>query len=284
MGALARADCILTTMDYDFDEKIYLTSIKEKIMTTTTELLPEFPIKSGVDMKDIMLTEEGKYSYTKRRDGDLTIDFFKKHLGSLKSLTILDGTGNVGGDTILFGLNFKHVDSIELDEENFKALKHNVGLYKLTNVDLHHGDTTKLFEKFKTDVVYFDPPWGGPDYKKKKELDLFLGKHRVDLFLKNEVLSEKNTHKPKYVILKVPFNFNSKRLDTIKQIEDSHILRIRNYRIMILKIKEEKKEIKVVKESKEEKSIIEHIEPPFKTVKKRTAKRSRSYSRPRSIY
>jgi hypothetical protein len=41
------------------------------------------------------------------------------------------------------------------------------------------------------------------------------------------------------------YSKNEEQIDleyTIKQIEDSHILRIRNYRIMILKIKEEKKD------------------------------------------
>jgi predicted RNA methylase len=242
------------------------------------ETLPEFPVKEGVHMKDIQLTEEGKYSYTKRRDGDITIDFLKKHMGSLNGLTILDGTGNVGGDSILFGLNFKHVDSIEIDEDNFEALKHNVSLYKLSNVEVHNGDSTKLFDRFETDVVYFDPPWGGPDYKTKKELDLYLGKSRIDLFIKNEILSEKAKHLPKYIVLKLPFNYNWSRLKFIKAIESSQMLKIRNYRILILKVKESKEEKKADKKESVDKVVSKLIDDneTFTLVKKKTRKRSRS--------
>lgn len=264
-----------TEIDYDeysFSDKYF--SMNKKSMSKET--LPEFPYKAGVHMKDIMLTEEGKYSYTKKRDGDITIDFFKKSMGPLKDLTILDGTGNVGGDTILFGLHFKHVDSIEIDNDNFKALKHNVSLYKLDNVELHNGDSTKLYERFKTDVVYFDPPWGGPDYKTKRDLDLYLGKSRIDLFIKNDILSDKSSHKPKYVVLKLPFNYNWARLKHIKEIESSDMLKIRNYRIIVLKVKS--LETKEEKKDHSEKIVTKLIEDSdtFTLVKKKTRKRSRS--------
>lgn len=254
---------------------IYFSNIKKSM---SKESLPEFPLKDGVHMKDIQLTEEGKYSYTKRRDGDITIDFLKKHIGSLKGLTILDGTGNVGGDSILFGLNFKHVDSIEIDKDNFEALKHNVSLYKLSNVEVHNGDSTKLFDSFETDVVYFDPPWGGPDYKTKKDLDLYLGKSRIDLFIKNEILSEKAKHLPKYIVLKLPFNYNWSRLKFIKAIESSQMLKIRNYRILILKVKESKEEKKDDKKESVDKVVSKLIDDgeTYILVKKKTRKRSRS--------
>jgi 16S rRNA G966 N2-methylase RsmD len=287
------------TLD-EFDSSLKYFSLPRKSMSKETkdskEMLPDFPYKSGVSMKDIQLTEEGKYSYTKRKDGDITIDFLHKNIGDLKDLTILDGTGNIGGDTILFGLNFKQVHSIEIDKDNFDALKHNVSLYKLSNVTLHHGDSTKLFDKYESDVVYFDPPWGGPDYKTKKDLDLYLGKHRIDLFIKNDILSEKASYKPKYIVLKLPFNYNWFRLKHIKDIESSSLLKIRNYRILILKVKDYSKETK--KEDKKEetekvvsglirglehssKSIVSKLieeGDTFTLVKKKTRKRSRSRS------
>jgi hypothetical protein len=76
-------------------------------------------------------------------------------------------------------------------------------------VTLHHGDSTKVF-RWQTDILYIDAPWGGPDYKTKKKLDLYLGKERMDLFLKL-VLQQKWA--PKYVFLKLPRNYNFGRLD-----------------------------------------------------------------------
>lgn len=207
-------------------------------------MLPLFPYKRGVDMRDIQLTEEGKYSYTKREDGEKTIQFLKRYIPSLHSRSILDGTANIGGDTILFGLNFHTVHAIEIENENFKALTHNVGLYKLKNVHLHEGDTTILYKEYPLDILYLDPPWGGPDYKEKKELDLFLGPHRVDIFLRDSVLGPREAGKPQWIVLKLPFNYKWDRLDALEGIEAMHTLRIRNYRIVVMKMGEGKKKSK----------------------------------------
>jgi hypothetical protein len=99
-------------------------------------------------------------------------------------------------------MHFKHVDSYEINDDNFAALQNNVGLYELNNVTLHHGDSTKLFNK-DVDVVYLDAPWGGPDYKEKTKLDLYLGSERVD-----EFVSKLNAD----VFMKVPNNYNFDRV------------------------------------------------------------------------
>jgi predicted RNA methylase len=195
-------------------------------------------------MKDIQLTEEGKYSYTKQKDGEKTIQFLKRYISSLNTRSILDGTGNIGGDTILFGLNFHTVNTIELDPDNFKALTHNVSLYKLKNVHLHEGDTTELYKEYPSDILYLDPPWGGPDYKDKKELDLWLGSHRVDVFLRDSVLAKEALWKPVWIVLKLPFNYKWDRFDVLEGIESMHTLSIRNYKIVVMKVGEGKKKSK----------------------------------------
>ncbi len=232
--------------------------------------LPQFPLKEGVNMKDIKVTEEGVYSYTKRADGEKTIDFMKEHLGSLKKYSIMDGTGNIGGDTILFGLHFKEVQSIELDEDNFEALKHNVALYNLDNVHLHHGDTMKIFSEFPVNILYLDPPWGGPDYKLKKQLDLYLGhgkdRRRLDLFLRDEVVGSEAKWRPEYIVLKLPFNYNMFRFKEVAAFEEVHVLKIRSYRIVLIKVKD-------VKEAKVAKNITRF--------RARSKSRSKSRSRTR---
>jgi hypothetical protein len=181
-----------------------------------------FPKKSGVEYSKLKLTPEGEYSITKRKDGEVLLKHMKSVLKTTKDKHITDLTGNVGGDTILFGLHFKKVDSIELNPENFAALKNNVEVFGLTNVDLHQGDSTKVFN-WKTDVLYIDAPWGGPDYKKNKELDLYLGDKRVDEFVK-EVKS-----KAEYIFLKVPSNYKFDRFENIEKFK------IRGYYLILVK-------------------------------------------------
>jgi len=184
-----------------------------------------FPRKSGVDYSKLKITPEGEYSITKRKDGDVLLKHMKSVLKTTKDKHITDLTGNVGGDTILFGLHFKKVDSVELNPENFEALRNNVDVFGLKNVTLHEGDSTKLFN-WKTDVLYIDAPWGGPDYKQYKELDLFLGEKRVDEFVK-EVLARQN--RPDYVFMKVPRNYKFDRFENIEKFK------IRGFYIILVK-------------------------------------------------
>lgn len=180
-----------------------------------------FPKKAGVDYSKLKMTPEGEYSITKRKDGDLLLAHMKSMIKGIKNKSITDLTGNVGGDTILFGLHFKHVKSIEMNSENFDALKNNVDVFGLQNVELVLGDSTKLYN-WKTDILYLDPPWGGPEYKEKKELDLYLGDERVDTLL-HRILKE--TWKPDYIFMKLPANYNFKRL------EDLPITKMKKFKI-----------------------------------------------------
>ena len=167
-----------------------------------------FPKKAGVDYSKLKMTPEGEYSITKRKDGEMLLAHMKSMIKGIKTKSITDLTGNVGGDTILFGIHFKDVKSIEMNPENFEALKNNVEVFGLKNVDVMQGDSTKVYV-WKTDVLYLDPPWGGPEYKTKTELDLYLGDERVDLFL-NRIL--KQDTKPDYIFMKLPANYYFDRL------------------------------------------------------------------------
>lgn len=162
----------------------------------------EFPFKKNVDYSLLIITPEGEYSMTKRKDGERLIAIMKA-IFPTKTKSIADLTGNVGSDTILFGLHFRDVVSVEIDAENYKALKNNVGVFGLKNVKVIHGDSTHI--NWNTDAVYIDAPWGGPDYKTKTHLDLYLGKERLDLFIKKLHVD--------HIFLKVPKNYNFDRLD-----------------------------------------------------------------------
>jgi len=191
-----------------------------------------FPIQEGIDYTQLRLTQEGEYSVTRRRDADRILGIMAKIVGNLKTKTITDATGCVGGDTIQFGLHFLFVNSIELNEENFRVLQNNVAVYGLENVTLHHGDSTKLFN-WKSDVLFVDPPWGGPNYKENETLELFMGDKRVDEWLE-EVLLRKI--RPNFIFLKLPSNYNFNRLNFLSNIEYIRPYRIRNYILIAIKV------------------------------------------------
>lgn len=190
-----------------------------------------FHEKEGIDYSLLQITPEGEYSITRRADGKRMLAKMISVIGNTQNKSIIDMTGNVGGDTILFGMNFGHVCSIELQEDNFNALKNNIEVFQLDNVNVIKGDSTDIFF-WRVDVVYIDPPWGGPEYKTKENLDLFLGKVRLDKYLKF-LLNE--PWRPDYIFLKLPRNYNFERLVDLPNVKE-HKFSIRNFFLIGLEV------------------------------------------------
>jgi hypothetical protein len=191
-----------------------------------------FQEKKGVDYSALKITKEGEYSATRRIDGRRIIQKMISVVGYTRNLQITDVTANIGSDTILFGLHFQNVDSIELNPLNFQALKHNVETFKLKNVRTHLGDSTSLYT-WKTDVLYIDPPWGGPSYKDNDLIDLYLGEKRVDLWLVDILQKE---WRPTYIFLKLPINYNFSRLDNLPNKLYSEKFVIRKFILLVIEI------------------------------------------------
>jgi len=204
----------------------------KRSQTIDTRMEDLFPSKEGVDYSTLKVTEEGKYSITRRRDAQRIMNILRTNFKNISNMKVTDATGCIGGDTINLAMHFKHVDSIEKNSENFEALKHNVKTYDLKNVTLHHDDSLKVFN-WKTDVLYVDPPWGGKDYKNGTNLDLYMSDKRIDLWLE-EVVVRKN--RPEYIVLKLPANYNFSRLNELSNIEDIHAYQIRKYFIVCIRV------------------------------------------------
>lgn len=95
-------------------------------------------------------------------------------LGPAKRLVITDGTAGVGGDVFGFSKAFKYVNAVEIREQTFGLLVENCG--GLPNASLVNADYSLVYNRFFNDVVYLDPPWGGPGYKRLASVKLFVGK------------------------------------------------------------------------------------------------------------
>ena len=186
-----------------------------------------FP-RGSIDYSRLRVTEEGAYSITRRRDADQIIHIIKNTVPDYETKSITDATGCIGGDTLNFATVFEKVHSIELNISNFEALKNNVGVYGFTNITLYHGDCTELY-KWASDVLYIDPPWGGPNYRTIQNLNLYLGNIRLDDWLE-DILS--GPYRPSHIFLKVPLNYNTKPLQFLTNIKSISMHRIRTYMLV----------------------------------------------------
>ena len=191
-----------------------------------------FPYKDSVDYSKIKMTEEGTYSITRKKDSERIIGCMRDLLGTTNDKTVTDATGCVGGDTINFAMNYKHVHSIEINKDNYSALRANVMTFGLKNVTIYNKDSTLAY-KWYTDVLYIDPPWGGPNYKDYLSLDLSMSDKRLDMWLEEILMRES---RPKYIFLKLPQNYNFQRLIFLPNVDSVKHYQIRRFILVGLTI------------------------------------------------
>jgi hypothetical protein len=191
-----------------------------------------FPLRQGIDLTKLKITKEGEYSITRRRDAERIRNVMVSVLKTPETMIITDATGCVGGDTIHFGFLFQQVFSIEKNIDNFLALANNVQVYDLKNTFLYCGDSVEMYNWY-TDVLYVDPPWGGKEYRNKKDLDLWMSEKRLDVWLE-DILLRKN--RPKYIFLKLPVNYNFKRFNFLSNIDLIKPFQIRTYILVMIKV------------------------------------------------
>jgi predicted RNA methylase len=150
--------------------------------------------------KKLKLDDEALYSVTDQYTADRISRDIQKRLPDIQTIT--DATACVGGNTFSFSKFFKQVHAIELDYTRYQYLLHNMDVLEVNNVTCYHGDLMMESQKMVNEIIFIDPPWGGPEYKIKDNIDLYLSD--VEL---SEVCDHIK-HSTKYIALKVPVNFN----------------------------------------------------------------------------
>ena len=124
-----------------------------------------------------------------------------------RETVVTDGTASIGGNIFELATLFKGVNAVEFDGDRVQMLANNVELLGLSmRVWVWHGDISKVFVAHTTnlrqDVLFLDPPWGGPEYWKQ---------HRFCLFLNNMNLRQVCNlwaNSTRLIALKLPCNFD----------------------------------------------------------------------------
>lgn len=149
----------------------------------------------------LRLDDEAFYSTTDQ----LTANKIAKILTRIvpPQATITDATACIGGATHAFAQAFSFVNAIEIDRTRYDYLRHNITILGMAErVRCIHGDALDVCPRLQQDVVFLDPPWGGPEYKTMP---------RVSLFLSNSKLSDvcrRLASSTRYIAIKVPTNFD----------------------------------------------------------------------------
>lgn len=125
---------------------------------------------------------------------------------------IIDATAHIGMDTFNFVNSFGvKCISLEINKEAYEALCYNISKLGLQDsvkaININYIDFINSFKRY-VDLIYFDPPWGGPSYWKKKKMMLYLehDKKKIPIYdIINKVFEKKATGK---ALLKTPSNFD----------------------------------------------------------------------------
>lgn len=157
---------------------------------------------------------------------------------------IVDGTAHVGVDTIHFAKSFQQaqIDAFEVVPTHAVALQQNIERFRLSDrIRMRYEDVATWVPTEKVDIMYIDPPWGGPSYKDKKCLDLYLQAEdqppQSNKNINYMIDQWMNTRVVKHILLKIPFNFNKSYLATRYKIEECTIYsRRRTFAYSILHI------------------------------------------------
>jgi 16S rRNA G966 N2-methylase RsmD len=216
----------LRMLSINFDK-----SIIKKYYTLKDIILPIYTIKNNkiinIDINKMSITEESKYSVTRPVEANVISNMILREF-NFNSI-ILDGTSNIGGNVISFSKYFKNIIGIEYKQHNFDALKKNIKLYNIKNVEIIHGDTLEYFEKLKYDILFLDPEWGGPAYKQYDLLDLKLGNLPI-----YEIIKIMKKLGKLGIVFKLPINF--KINNDFLLGEKMCIHKIRNYYFIIIRL------------------------------------------------
>lgn len=171
-----------------------------------------FPFYNSDLVTQIKYDDTALYSITKQEIADSMTNILKNMPRITAESPILDATACVGGNTLSFCKFFKNVTAIELDEARYGYLRNNVELFgynehTVTLINCNCINFIRNLENHvKYDIMFFDPPWGGPEYKNHRRIMLYLQEismiHLLDIV----------RGKTQYCVIKVPLNFDFKAI------------------------------------------------------------------------
>lgn len=196
--------------------KKFIPELEPQLINYDEELFKKnFPNDKNIDFKKLKISNIGKYSMDKPDKAQILSDLIKENMGTT-DLVITDANSNMGGNVINFAKNFNFVNSVEIVPFHCEILKNNIDVYNLLDkVKIHCNDYLDIMFELKQDVIFFDPPWGGPDYKKEKNLNLYLDNINI-IDIVNELYDN-----AKMIVLRIPRNFNI--VDLLRRVEYKNV-------------------------------------------------------------
>lgn len=158
-------------------------------------------------IESLQLTKQSVYSVSPPDQAKAVADIIEAFFDPAE-VAITDATSNVGGNLFAM-MHFKRINAVEIDGETIQMLQRNVDLLfpDANNVVFIHDDYNNVKGALKQNVIFMDPPWGGPDYFKQKDKELYMS--GVPL---TKLLADDLQYAADLIVVKVPTTYPVKKL------------------------------------------------------------------------
>jgi 16S rRNA G966 N2-methylase RsmD len=168
-----------------------------------------FPYKKDIKFNNYQLSNIGRYSMIYPVDAKNISKIIREFIPNNKA-SITDATANMGGVSLAFTEHFDSVNAVEIIPFHCKILENNTKVYNVKDkIKIFCDDYIDIADKLEQDVVFFDPPFGGPDYKNEVLMDLYLDNISIADIAK--ILLERKL----IVAIRIPFNYDIKKLSCL---------------------------------------------------------------------
>jgi 16S rRNA G966 N2-methylase RsmD len=157
-------------------------------------------------------------------------------------INITDCTAGCGGDTLSFLHKFKKVYSIEKNLVRYNYLLNNINVYKLSKQSrIYCGNFLNIIKQIEDhNVLYIDPPWGGRNYKKYRNLKLSINNISLENILIDLITDKKTKKVPEFVVLKLPNNYDLKYLyDKLKDYGKLYFYNLKKMLVIVFELNQE---------------------------------------------
>ena len=122
-------------------------------------------------VRDYLFTDVSLYSSADERHSietaNLLLNYYSKQ--ELKKSSLIEASSCIGGNTWGFNTLIDNVTAIEIDDNNYTSLVHNMKTLG-ANVNTIKDNFIKVKDTGKWDIVFYDPPWGGVNYKNEPQV------------------------------------------------------------------------------------------------------------------
>lgn len=147
--------------------------------------------------------EIGLYSISPPKNAYIITSYIMRYFKG-NNVIVTDAMAGLGGNTLSFANYLYRVNAIECDEERFKHLVSNIGLYSSANVVCLNANYLSIMYKIQQHVIFLDPPWGGKNYKDSDNMIIEINNISLSTIC-NDIYDNKLCM---LLLLKLPLNYN----------------------------------------------------------------------------